>query len=106
MNLHRLDGTGVVSDMKLPGIPLFRDDRSLYMVDYGPGGRRDIGFSPFTIVSVPVLAADGRLSGRTIWRSGCTAAQAFARTPTVYGNFCAAGRDASTWARMAASHNA
>ena len=61
MNIHRLDGTGVLSDVKLPGVPLFRDERSLYIVDYGPGGRRQIGFGPLTIVSVPVLAADGSL---------------------------------------------
>ena len=68
MNLHRLDGTGVLSDVKLPGIPLFRDDRSLYFVDCGPGGRQHIGFGPLTIVSVPILTADGtRVAASTDW---------------------------------------
>ena len=68
MNLHRLDGTGVLSDVKLPGIPLFRDDRSLYFVDYGPAGRQHIGFGPLTIVSVPILTADGtRVAASTDW---------------------------------------
>ena len=61
MNLHRLDGTGILSDVRLPGLPLFRDDRSLYMVDYGSAGRHPIGLGPFTIVSVPVLDARGNL---------------------------------------------
>jgi hypothetical protein len=40
MNLHGIDGTPLVSDIALPGRPNGRDGDSLYVIDYGPGGRR------------------------------------------------------------------
>ena len=41
MNLHATDGTPLVSDIALPGRPDGRDADSLYVIDYGSGGRRD-----------------------------------------------------------------
>lgn len=40
MNLHSLDGRKLVSDIRLPDMPIGRDDTDLYAIDYGPGGRR------------------------------------------------------------------
>lgn len=42
-NLHRLDGTGVLSDVRLPDLPVGRDETSLYVVDHGQGGRGSPG---------------------------------------------------------------
>lgn len=39
MNLHTLDGRPLVSDIKLPGMPIGRDGTHLYITDYGPDGR-------------------------------------------------------------------
>ena len=39
MNLHSLDGTGLVSDISLPGRPVGRDESHIYVVDYSRGGR-------------------------------------------------------------------
>lgn len=39
MNLHDLEGRRLVSDIKLPGMPIGRDDTHLYVTDYGPDGR-------------------------------------------------------------------
>jgi hypothetical protein len=60
MNLHAIDGTGLVSDLKLPGLPIGRDDRSLYIVDYGAGGRQPLSHEAVTLVRVPVDTAAGR----------------------------------------------
>jgi hypothetical protein len=57
MNLHTLDGRGVVCDIGLPGLPVGRDDTSLYVVDYGASGRRRFGTEPVTLVRVPVADA-------------------------------------------------
>jgi hypothetical protein len=40
MDLDRLDGRGVVSDVRLADLPVARDDGHLNVVDYGPAGRR------------------------------------------------------------------
>jgi hypothetical protein len=40
MNLHSMDGVPLVSDIGLPDFPLGCDQDSLYVVDYGEGGRR------------------------------------------------------------------
>lgn len=53
MNLHALDGTGLVSDVKLPDFVVGRDDTHLYVVDYGPGGRRN-GGERGTLVRIPI----------------------------------------------------
>ena len=55
MNVHSLDGSGLVSDLRLPGLPVARDDRSLYVIDYGPGGRR-IGTDHITLIRYPIVA--------------------------------------------------
>jgi hypothetical protein len=54
MNVHRLDGTGVTSDVRLPDVPVGRDATSLYVVDYGPGGRRPIGRDPISLMRIPI----------------------------------------------------
>ena len=54
MNVHSLDGEGIVSDIRLPDLPVARDDENLYVLDYGPGGRRRVGSGPVTLISIPV----------------------------------------------------
>jgi len=39
MNLHDLDGRKLVSDIRLPGMPIGHDDTHLYVTDYGANGR-------------------------------------------------------------------
>lgn len=39
MNLHAMDGRKLVSDIKLPGMPIGRDGTHIYVTDYGPDGR-------------------------------------------------------------------
>jgi hypothetical protein len=39
MNIYAHDGTPLVSDARLPDLPIGRDDTHLYAVDYGPAGR-------------------------------------------------------------------
>lgn len=55
MNLHALDGKGLVSDVKLPDFPVGRDDTHLYVVDYGAAGRRN-GGERATLVRIPITA--------------------------------------------------
>ena len=55
MNLHRLDGTGLVSDIKLPDLPIGRDETSVYVVDYGSGGRQS-GAERMTLMRIPINA--------------------------------------------------
>ena len=38
MNIHLLDGFGLASDVRLPDLPVARDEDNLYVLDYGPGG--------------------------------------------------------------------
>jgi hypothetical protein len=40
MNLHGVDGRRLVSDIKLPGMPIGHDATHLYVTDYGPDGRQ------------------------------------------------------------------
>ena len=40
MNLHAIDGRGLVSDISLPDRPVGRDDTNIYVVDYGKAGRQ------------------------------------------------------------------
>jgi hypothetical protein len=53
MNVHAIDGTPLVSDLRLPGFPVGRDDTHLYVVDYGAGGRRN-GGERATLVRIPI----------------------------------------------------
>ena len=39
MNLHSLGGRKLVADIRIPGMPVGRDDTHVYAIDYGPGGR-------------------------------------------------------------------
>lgn len=41
MNVFALDGTGLVSDIRVPDIPIGRDETHLYTIDYGPNRRRN-----------------------------------------------------------------
>lgn len=54
MNVHALDGQPLQSDLRLPDLPVGRDDTSLYVVDYGANGRRKLGRDGFALVRVPV----------------------------------------------------
>ncbi len=54
MNVHTLDGAGLASDIRLPDLPVGRDATSLYVVDYGPGGRRRMGTGPISLIRIPV----------------------------------------------------
>ena len=58
MNLHSHDGDGLVSDIRLPGLPVGRDDTHLLFIDWGAAGRR-YAFDQVDLVRVPVLAGDG-----------------------------------------------
>ena len=55
MNIHSLDGAPLVSDVRLPDLPVARDDRNLYVLDYGRGGRR-IGTDRVTLIRYPIVA--------------------------------------------------
>lgn len=55
MNLHALDGRRLVSDIKLPGMPIGRDETHLYVTDYGPDGRHSAP-DQLKILRVPVRA--------------------------------------------------
>lgn len=57
MNLHSHDGDGLVSDIRLPGLPLGRDDTHLLFIDWGSAGRR-AAFDEVDLVRVPVLAGE------------------------------------------------
>jgi hypothetical protein len=54
MNVHSLDGARLQSDLRLPDLPVGRDDSSLYVIDYGTNGRRQLGRDAFSIVRIPV----------------------------------------------------
>lgn len=54
MNVHSLDGSGIVSDIRLPGLPVARDAENLYVIDYGARGRRRAGTGDVTLISIPV----------------------------------------------------
>jgi hypothetical protein len=53
VNIHALDGTGLVSDLRLPDLPVGRDATSLYVIDYGVGGRRITGSDPISLLRIP-----------------------------------------------------
>ncbi len=57
MNLHSHDGDALVSDIRLPGLPLGRDDTHLLFIDWGQAGRR-MAFDVVDLVRVPVLAGE------------------------------------------------
>lgn len=57
MNLHAYDGTPLVSDIRLPELPVGRDDSHLLFIDWGPAGRR-AAFDEVDLVRVPVQAGD------------------------------------------------
>lgn len=54
MNVHSTDGDGVVSDVRLRDLPVGRDDRALYVVDYGNAGRRLLSADPVWLMRVAV----------------------------------------------------
>lgn len=54
LNVHGLAGDRLVSDVGLPDLPVGRDATSLYVIDYGPGGRRMRGADPITLLRIPV----------------------------------------------------
>lgn len=53
MNLHAFDGRRLVSDIKLPGMPIGHDDTHLYVTDYGPDGRHSAP-DKLKILRIPV----------------------------------------------------
>ncbi|MGE0862847.1 MAG: hypothetical protein AB7P34_03005 [Vicinamibacterales bacterium] len=55
MNLHAMDGRKLVSDIKLPGMPIGRDGTHLYVTDYGPDGRHGAP-DKLRILRIPVKA--------------------------------------------------
>jgi len=55
MNLHGLDGRKLVSDIKLPGMPIGRDDTHVYVTDYGPDGRHSAP-DKLKVLRIPVKA--------------------------------------------------
>jgi hypothetical protein len=54
MNVHTVDGAGVVSDVRLRDLPVGRDDSGLYVVDYGNAGRRPLGSDSIWLVRVAI----------------------------------------------------
>jgi hypothetical protein len=54
MNVHSLDGRPLQSDVRLPDLPVGRDDASLFVIDYGAKGRRKPGRDAFSLVRIPV----------------------------------------------------
>ena len=54
MNLHGLDGRRLVSDIKLPGMPIGGDDTHIYVTDYGPDGRHGAP-DRLKILRIPVV---------------------------------------------------
>lgn len=55
MNVHGVDGRRWVSDIKLPGMPIGRDDTHIYVTDYGPDGRHSAP-DKLKILRIPVKA--------------------------------------------------
>jgi hypothetical protein len=53
MNVHGLDGSALVSDVRLPDFPVGRDGTHLDVVDYGAAGRRN-GGEHGTLVRIPI----------------------------------------------------
>jgi hypothetical protein len=53
MNVHTIAGEALVSDVRLANLPVGRDDRHLFVVDYGAGGRR-AGTHNLTLVRYPI----------------------------------------------------
>ena len=58
LNLHSLEGRGLVSDIRLPGCPVGWDQQNLYTVDYGAGGRNSAP-DAVSILRVPVSSGTG-----------------------------------------------
>ena len=54
INVHALDGSGLVSDVRLPDLPVGRDDKNLYVIDYGTAGRR-LGAEKITLLRYPIV---------------------------------------------------
>jgi hypothetical protein len=54
MNVHAIDGERLQSDLRLPDLPVGRDDAALYVIDYGANGRRKLGRNAFSLVRIPV----------------------------------------------------
>lgn len=56
LNLHALDGTPLVSDIRLPGPPVGRDPRHIYVADYGAAGRmQDVERADIVALSIDSL---------------------------------------------------
>jgi hypothetical protein len=56
LNVHSLDGDRILSDVRLPDLPVGRDDTSLYVVDYRSDGRHDSGQRPITLMRIPIAS--------------------------------------------------
>lgn len=55
MNLHSLSGRRLVSDIRLPGMPIGHDETHVYAIDYGAGGRTAAPGS-VKVLRIPVSA--------------------------------------------------
>lgn len=55
LNLHAMDGRKLVSDIKLPGMPIGRDETHIYVTDYGRDGRHGAP-DRLKILRIPVKA--------------------------------------------------
>ena len=53
MNLHTATGEGLVSDIRLPGLPVGRDFEHLLILDYGEAGRR-ADADQLDLVKIPI----------------------------------------------------
>lgn len=53
MNLHTARGEGLVSDIRLPGLPVGRDGEHLLILDYGEAGRR-ADADELDLVKIPI----------------------------------------------------
>ena len=58
LNVHSLDGKKLVSDIRLPGMPVGRVDTHIYAIDYGPGGRSGASDS-VKVLRIPVKTGLG-----------------------------------------------
>ena len=54
MNLYSADGSGLVSDIRLPNLPVGHDASNVYVLDYGPNGRRHAGSLPLTLMRLDI----------------------------------------------------
>jgi hypothetical protein len=60
LNVHSADGAPLISDLLLDGLPLLRDDRSLYVMREGGAGGAD-GIAGSELQRIEILDASGAL---------------------------------------------